>query len=133
MRLLPHATTVAVVVENGITVTWYSPLHHQVHQRLWRHHTVVCWRGPRPLPLIDRWSPQTLTPFHGVIGGDCVSSTVGVAPTGLYRPKGPRHRAVTGRREEKDDKCHIMVVTDPVGVSVIYRTTHIFIGPWGRP
>jgi hypothetical protein len=105
-RLLPHATAAAVALEDGATAALYSPLHHHSNHCLRPRHTTVCWRGPRPLPLTGRltgrWSPRTPTPLHGVIGG--VPSTVGVAPIGLHRPKGSRHRAIKERRREEKRK-----------------------------
>jgi hypothetical protein len=107
-RLLPHATAVAVAMEDGTTAALYSPLHHHSNHCLRPCHTTVCWRGPRPLPLTSRltgrWSPWTPTPLHGVIGGDRVPSTIGVAPTGLHWPKGSHHRAIRERRREEKKK-----------------------------
>jgi hypothetical protein len=115
-------------------------LHHHRHRhRLRPRHTVVCWSGPRPLPLTgqrtDRWSSQTPTPIQGVVREGRVLSTVGIAPIRLHRSMTLRHRAVKERREEKEKT---MIDTSwwspaPLGRRAIRRTTCISIGPWGRP
>jgi hypothetical protein len=83
-----HATAIVIDVVAVTTAAWSLPLHHHSNRRLRSCHTVVCQRGPHRLPLTDRltdrWSPQTQTPLHEVVGGDRVSSTVGVAPIELH-------------------------------------------------
>jgi hypothetical protein len=48
----------------------------------------------------------------------------------------PRALVIEPLGEEEgreEDECRIAVVTSPVGVPVIHQTTHISIGPRGRP
>jgi hypothetical protein len=80
--------------------------------------------------------PSDPMPLHGVAGTDHVSSTVGVSPTELHRPKGPHHRAIRGRRREEKKKLTSTASQyspAPLGAPVIRRTTRITIGPRGRP
>jgi hypothetical protein len=116
MRLLPHATAIAVVMEDDATAAWYSPLHHHINHHLRPRCTTMCWRGPRPLPLTgrltSRWSPRTRTPLQEVSRG------------GRQGEEG---------REEEDDERRVTVVTNAIGTSMIHRMARITIGPRGRP
>jgi hypothetical protein len=104
---LPAQTATAmVIVVAGATVAW--PLHQHLllcNCCLWPHHTVECWRGPRPLSLtgrlIGRWNPRTLMTLCGVTGWCRVQSTIGLSLTRLHRPKVLRHQAYRGRRREE--------------------------------
>jgi hypothetical protein len=134
MQLPPHATAVAVTVVVGATAARSSPLHHS-NRRLRPRHTAVCWRDPRPISLtgqlIGRWSHRTPTSLHGVAGGGHAPSMVGVAPTVLHWPKGPRYRAVRGKRRRRRAPHH----GDhwPRWGMAIQRTACISVGPQGRP
>jgi hypothetical protein len=73
-------------------------------------HDQGCWRGPCPLPPIDRstgrWSPQTMMPHWEVTVAAHVPSMFGArALTQLHQRSYPHHGAMRGtRREEKDKK-----------------------------
>jgi hypothetical protein len=141
MRSPPHATTAVVVMVAGATAARQSPLHHNNHCRLRLCHTAVCWSDPRPLPptgwRTDRWSPQTLTPLHGVAGASRAPSTVGGhAPTRLHRSTSLCQRVMGGgggEEEEEDDERRITVVINLVGAPTICRMARISIDPRGRP
>jgi hypothetical protein len=106
MRLLPHVTTATVTVEDGTTAARSLPLHRHCNHCLQPCHHPVCWRGPRPLPLTgwltDRWNPWTLTTLRGVIGWCRVFYMVGLALTGLHRPKGLHHQAISGGKRRRN-------------------------------
>jgi hypothetical protein len=54
-------------------------------------------------------------------------------PCAVHGPSSSGRQGEEEGGEEEDDECHITSVTGPIGVSVIHRTTHISVGPRGRP
>jgi hypothetical protein len=133
-----HATVAAVVVVASATTAHSLPLHHHRRPR----HTIECWSGSRPLPLTgqrtNRWNPQTLTPLNGAVEAARAPSTGGdLAPTGLHRGLGPLHRVVRGAggggKKKKTMPAASQWSPASLGAPAICRTTHISIGPRGRP
>jgi hypothetical protein len=138
MKSSVHAT-VAVVVADG-TAARLLPLHLHHNCRLRPRHTIACWSGPRPLPLIgwctSRSSPRTSTPLHGVAQGrSCVIHGWGSWPNQVRPVHGPFHQAISGRRRRRRRRQQVPHLGGhrPVGASSIRWTTRISIGPRGRP